>query len=599
MQEKGFIYFDDGIGLDEQTKIQGITPYVAFFSIGKSTKIQGESIGYKCQGSKLCFASNKITVITRCQSDLFWRYKSIDNPKNNINEKFNIASEYSEAPWELLNEIIQKPKASTKKILDSLDQSFFNSQFKPQGTMIIVQGLEVERFSDYYSSDDYKEEKWSYLKYYIRYNTKHGDMRILRADKTGFPQRREISFKNTLGYTEDCKLYLWSRSTKQNYELEEIPCGYPYLEAPDENEKKKIKSPSEISRLNDGNFSTRHCSTFMYEDITYCVVLAIDGNRRALREYKELSRKGKSQSGIKLSDQRGVFISSEGVRICLYNEIFENNVLKEYSILKDSKALPHYLLIINGSFDVVTNRNSLTDSSRQILNNPGFLENIKKFLDSAKKDSTVFSEFIERLNKENQEAKLEAYTQKLIFLKQNIQTRKRFKIENITELKNKWIVEPEVGEEHWVGALYTMFAHLVTDNSPYAEFWLRPRTFSGVGLDSIAVPLQENSLAEKVHRGLEYKYSFSATDEYNHPFIVTNCIVCWEMPMPEEGDSITDAYDYFGEVGRPEGLLKDVGYEIIKIQSKLGEIHNGNIQVISLKKLLDKTFQCDWITPPD
>ena len=38
LQEKGFIYFDDGIGLNETQEINGITPYVAFFSIGKSTK---------------------------------------------------------------------------------------------------------------------------------------------------------------------------------------------------------------------------------------------------------------------------------------------------------------------------------------------------------------------------------------------------------------------------------------------------------------------------------------------------------------------------------------------------------------------------------
>ena len=41
-REKGFIFFDDGIGLNETEETNGITPYRAFFSIGKSTKVQGE-----------------------------------------------------------------------------------------------------------------------------------------------------------------------------------------------------------------------------------------------------------------------------------------------------------------------------------------------------------------------------------------------------------------------------------------------------------------------------------------------------------------------------------------------------------------------------
>ena len=81
-------------------------------------------------------------------------------------------------------------------------------------------------------------------------------------------------------------------------------------------------------------------------------------------------------------------------------------------------------------------------------------------------------------------------------LKESIQYRPRFKVNNIEQLKDKWIIAPEHGEEHWVGALYTMFSHLVTVNSPCQKLWVRPRTFCGTGLDSIAVPLEENSLKE-------------------------------------------------------------------------------------------------------
>jgi hypothetical protein len=515
LQEKGFIYFDDGIGLNEVQEVNGITPYVAFFSIGKSTKVQGESIGYKCQGSKLCFASKKITVITKCQDELFWRYKSIDNPKNNLNEKFNISSEFHQQPWNILNELFPRPKNLTKNILDELNHVFFSSKFNTQVTMIIVEDLEVDDFSTYYSSDDVGSTTWSYLKHYIRFNTRHSDMRILRSDETGFAKRRATSFATTPGYNEQCKLYLWSLFSKKRssrYYLEEIKAGYPYLKKPDQAEEIKIKSPSQISTLNNGNFSARYCSTFLYEGTTYCIVLAIDGNRRALNQYEELSRKGQKRSGIRLTDQRGVFISSEGVRICPYNEIFEHSSLKEYSLLAEAKAQCHYILIINGTFDVVTNRNAVTDASRQILKASSFVENITRFFDEAKRNDTVFREFIERLNKENQEEKLEAYTQKLDVLKKGVQNRTRFHVKNIDQLKDKWIIQPEIGEEHWVGALYTMFSHLVTVDLPYANLWVRPLTFCGVGLDSIAVHLEETTLKDTAQRGLEYKYNFSATD---------------------------------------------------------------------------------------
>ncbi|NEP76857.1 MAG: hypothetical protein F6K39_00875 [Okeania sp. SIO3B3] len=219
-----------------------------------------------------------------------------------------------------------------------------------------------------------------------------------------------------------------------------IKSGYPYLKKPDATEK--IKNPAQVSRLDDGNFSGRYCSTFSHEETTYCITLAIDGNRRALNKYPELGRKGYGKSGIKLVDQRGTFISSEGVKICSYNKIFEHPLLENYFILSDKKVQSHYILIVNGSFNVVTNRNSLTDASKQILKDDSFLKHIKKFLDEAQRQLPVFRELIERLNKENQEAKLEAYIDKLDKLKKDIKNRTRFKVNNIEQLKDKWIIQP-------------------------------------------------------------------------------------------------------------------------------------------------------------
>jgi hypothetical protein len=337
--------------------------------------------------------------------------------------------------------------------------------------------------------------------------------------------------------------------------------------------------------------------TFQFEGITYCLAIAIDGNRRAHEKYQELGRKGDKKSGIRLIDQRGTFIGSEGVKICKYNEIFEHNKLEHYAVLGTSNGESHYIFMINGSFDVVTNRNSLTEAALRVLQNDSFIEKIKQFFDEATRKLSVFRELIDRLNKDNQDAKVDAYTKKLNKLKEGIQDRPRFKVKDIEQLKGKWLVEPGIGEEYWVGALYTMFSHLVTADSNYAHLWLCPRTFSSMGIDSIAVNIGENSLATEVHKALEYKYNLSPSDEFNHPLILTDQIVCWEMITPKKDAQIEDSYNYYGYISLPEEL-NGIGYEIINIQSRTGESHCRNIKVISLKNLLDKTFGCQWETPP-
>jgi hypothetical protein len=142
----GFIFFDNGIGLSETEEFNGITPYRAFFSIGKSTKIQGEAIGYKCQGSKLCFASKKFTLITRCKNEDKWRSRSIDNPKDNLSPQYDIQSNVDSNPWQTLKDLFPTPKKQTTNILNNLNEDFFNKNFT-SGTMIIVQSLDVEKFS--------------------------------------------------------------------------------------------------------------------------------------------------------------------------------------------------------------------------------------------------------------------------------------------------------------------------------------------------------------------------------------------------------------------------------------------------------------------
>jgi len=362
LQYEGFIFIDNGIGISSEKEVNGVTPIDAFFSIGLSTKTLGESIGYKCQGSKLCFASGKFALITRSKEDneSYWRSVVIDNPRDTLDsEQDNIEIQEDIQPWLTLRKLLPQPDARTVAIIKYLDETYFKSHLKT-GTIIIVRKLEVDNFSNYYGTG----KKYPYIKSYIRFYTRHGDVRNLDYDRTGFSAKGATNFKNSSPtYNEKCQLFIWNGSEK-NSKLEKIPPGYPYIEKPNVipgMEDHFWKPPAEIKRLNSGRFYYRNSHVFKFHGITYCLVLAIDGNRRALEYYEDLDRQGKKQSGIGFSSQRGTFVCSEGLKICSYNEIFNDSLLQDYRVLSDNKAQTHYALMINGSFLLVTNRNSLSE----------------------------------------------------------------------------------------------------------------------------------------------------------------------------------------------------------------------------------------------
>jgi hypothetical protein len=112
LQYEGFIFIDNGIGISSEKEVNGVTPIDAFFSIGLSTKTLGESIGYKCQGSKLCFASGKFALITRCKEDTesYWRSVVIDNPRDTLDsEQDNIEIQEDLQPWLTLRKLLPQP----------------------------------------------------------------------------------------------------------------------------------------------------------------------------------------------------------------------------------------------------------------------------------------------------------------------------------------------------------------------------------------------------------------------------------------------------------------------------------------------------------
>ncbi|MGB3189106.1 hypothetical protein [Lyngbya sp. PCC 8106] len=334
-----------------------------------------------------------------------------------------------------------------------------------------------------------------------------------------------------------------------------------------------------------------------YNGSSYCLILAIDGNRKALDYYEDLARQGKKKSGIPFSSQRGTFICSEGIKICPYNEIFQESVLEDYSSLSDNKVQSHYTFMIEGSFQLVTNRNSISEASNQILKQEEFLKKIKNFLDKAWNDSQIFRELIERIGRQISDAKTDTQVKQFNQSKEYFLGRDFFHILDFPQKKEQKFFCPIPGEEQGLGALYTLLHYLVPDHSPYIRFWLRPLSFSAQGLDSLALDFSTHKVDNPEQlKGLEYKYLFTTEETFNHPLVITDQIICWEFDsLLEPGQSISDG-NYIGEVVFPanDPKLQEIGDKITNIKNQYSSCHNNDVIVISLKELIPKTFNCDW-----
>jgi len=376
----------------------------------------------------------------------------------------------------------------------------------------------------------------------------------------------------------------------EEWKLEEVPYGYPFL--PVSKDDEVVTSPNQLNRLRDGRFSGRYATVFDHEGQKFSLILAVDGKRRTLDNYKQLGRQKNSGCGIPLSSQRGLFLTSHGVRICAYNDLFREDTLSDFDILADNTE--HHLFFIDGPFELVTNRNSPAPDSLRLLKEPAFLDKIKAFLidvSTKRPRGAVFKELVDRLGEERTHEREEQYLKLMERAKASLPERAQFQILDVPLLADKWFLEPAIGEENMVGALFTLFSHLVAKDSPVLAYWKRPLTFSAYGIDAISAG-DEKDLKDSLQY-LEYKHTFSSDAEFNHPFSITNEIIAWNFTDPAIGTTIEDNFDYVAIV--KEAVIygnATLGFVLNDIRMKSGLQAIGNeIRVLALKRLLDATFK--------
>ena len=600
-QKRGLIFFDDGCGLSQSPEdaVKGVLPYVAFFSIGQGTKTQGEQIGYKCQGSKLCFACRRFSLITRCSGEKQWRWMSIRDPKKVLNEHYNINPESTSTPWEVLErDILGTADNLTQDVIEQFSQDFFKKSFK-SGLMIIIEDFEIDNFDHYFSIS---KTNPSYIKEYIRFHTAHADVRRIGNKAYGFRTSEINQLKKHVKPSEPPVLYLWTPGEDEQPQFETIPSGWPYLSIARGSTESAAQSPEEVPRLRDGTFFARYADSFKYEGRFYNLILAIDGNSPSPHLYSELSRQSKTRSGIRFSDQRGVVLCSQGIRVCQYNQILEHPSFNGWNEL--AQGIDHFVFFIDGPFELVTNRNLPAQSTTILLKEPQFLKNINDFLNRVSRESggEVLREVLNRVRHEATAVKENEYISKTAYLKEGVANRAQFRVEipGCPSVSEKWFVAPLPGEEHFVGALFTLFSHCVENDHPLKQYWHRPLTFKSLGIDALAVSDEERYLKESQLECIEYKYSFSPYEEFNHPLTITDRIISWILDGPKKGGTIEDAFAYQATVADDLFVSEvHVGYILNDIRHKHGgKEREHEIMVLSLAQLLEAAFKVHHRKPP-
>ena len=211
----GFVFLDDGAGLSTTEKRNGITPWEAFFSIGKSTKKKGEDIGYKCQGSKLCFACQRILVATTAHKQQGWNFIVIENPRSNLNVDVNISPGASTDIETTLTDFYKSASSSSSDALAALSLQL-SAVSATSGTLIAIDQLETESFTKYFATS--LEFSSTYLYNYMRFYSCHGAIRSINKNQ-GFSAAQVLQISKSI--------YQASFFVFDGSEFQSIEFGFP------------------------------------------------------------------------------------------------------------------------------------------------------------------------------------------------------------------------------------------------------------------------------------------------------------------------------------------------------------------------------------
>jgi len=358
----------------------------------------------------------------------------------------------------------------------------------------------------------------------------------------------------------------------------------------------------------------------------------------------------------------------------------------DYQSAADSKHfLKSIFMIINGDFDIQANRNGLTAESKKKLLRPEFIKNLKETLDHFRKrgGTNHFDGLLKKCNKQAGLAAVEmaetSWKDRMSALKS--QDRFKVRIQNYAahfdeahastsraieaQHHTEFVfIEPSEGKENSVISIYNQLSTVLTpeyfENAGAKELQrLWPvilETSGGEGIDCLGVSLDDKPTLSRLVENMgnvipsgdilniEFKYLFRIPinedgDKFNHPFHLTDFIICWEFSWPGRstrgstnpqlnapvGGIVVDVaegnrvYDIIGRNGQISSTMKDQFNNDMTIPASMKDFcffitdirdtqqnevqwpddrpARRGVTVIALKQLIEATFnlpeECD------
>ena len=612
-QDQSIIFCDDGVGISTARDVNGNIPWESFFSLYSSTKSKTDpcTIGEKGVGSKLGFDCERFWLFSRSEDSACeeWSCLTLDKPKDTLSEQYDID------PVAIpKNEIVSKLRrewvgTATRNELDQIFEDLSNAiRDSAHGTVIVSNSLKLppDSFSQQFATSDHT----SFIRNYIRFHTRHGDVLAL-STAAGFDKEAIEDIDNAFK-RHRANLFLWKTNIGQNSRRDQVPYGFPYVKADDDDKRRGL-----TLRLRDAQHVHRYAKVINVHGYSYALILAVDGHKRVSHDggFQELvtAHRKNSTIGVKLDDQRGSIACRDGVKIAqMKSHELWDTFDTPWHCLGDKVAAEHYVLFIEGRerFELNLARSGLTESALQLLQHDKFRKEFLVFLEEASTQGfnpAVFKEFLDRINEELDVADINKVSRLADKRKEKIATRKKFVLkkgkgdkevlDRIVDETDKnslvHLVAPEKGEEVLVEVLHAQCAGRVPRKSPLKGLWHLSRTLSGQGIDALGVSLSDIADSDEISKlkTIEYKVLIQGPSyTINHPLSVVDVIVAWEVRDPDgKGFTITDDYGCVGTLKKES----DYEYRVTDLLSKLKKRIDKEVLVISLWPLIKATFDVE------
>lgn len=528
-EKPSLLFADDGEGMDDER-------LGAFWGIGASRKAAASlAIGYKGHGTKLFFASERLTVATRCKGERAWRFCTAERPSE-------LAAD-AHIP-------LQELEPSHPRARELAELGLLKAE---SGTAIWVEQL---LFGD---ADTLLRRRR--VESYIDWFTVVGDLRSgLFETRLAFHEALEKGGLEGLGtqevalrpirvdlringdssysplYERDRELLAaWGKDNLQYADRPELRAfGHRFADVNESSGANKRGARDDLTAL---RLTTP--DNWMLED-GYAIVARVEGNRRQREVYVEArSLRSQSQGLYSFEERFGLWLCRDYIPITRKNELLEK-ALEQASpdgLGYDLGNLRNWQVFVNHQrFLPTANRGDISNFAEH---EPKLLNHLVEWLRERLREES-FRDWIERLRTARHAGLRDREVQQMDRRREEVRAwllrPKKAEVLDPASVSGLTPLDPEESipmqtprSEQELFYLYGLLSGRYRMPLHVLEYNAR------VGVDAIAsvAPDAQKLIVPKTALArVEFKFEVSAGNSLDHFFKAIDAVVCWKVGRP-------------------------------------------------------------------